>query len=89
MGLWTGALLVLLVNLLFGYRRASVRRRSGQWFLALFLPVLLIAALEIYTGLGRKLMSFPALVGSFCLGQFAGGRVRNIIQGRGPGRFKH
>ena len=89
MGLWTGTLLVFLVNLLSGYWRASVRRRSGQWFLALFLPVLLIAALEIYTGLGRKLMSFPALVGSFCLGQLVGGRVRNIIQGRGPGRFKH
>ena len=89
MGLWTLALLVFLINLLFGYWRASVRRRSGQWFLAMLLPVLLIVALEIYTGLGRKLMSFPVLVGSFCLGQFVGGRVRNIIQGRGPGRFRH
>ena len=89
MGLWTVALLVFLINLPFGYWRASVRRRSGQWFLALLLPLLLIVALEIYWGLGRKLMGIAALVGSFGLGQFVGGRVRNIIQGRGPGRFKH
>jgi hypothetical protein len=89
MGLWTVALLVFLLNLPFGYWRASVRRFSGQWFLAVLLPVLLIVAPAIYPGLGRKLMSFPVLVASFCLGQFVGGRVRNIIQGRGPGRFKH
>ena len=89
MGLWTVALLVFLINLPFGYWRASVRRLAGLWFLALLLPVLLIVALEIYTGLGRKLMSLPALFVAFALGQFVGGRVRNIIQGRGPGRFKH
>jgi len=89
MGLWTVALLVFLINLPFGYWRASVRRRSGPWFLAVLLPLLLITAAEIYWGLGRKLMSFPVLVVSFCAGQFVGGRARNIIQGRGPGRFKH
>jgi len=89
MSLWTAALLVFLINLPFGYWRASVRRRSGQWLLALLLPALLVVALEIYSGLGRKLVSFPVLAVSFYTGQFVGGRVRNIIQGRGPGRFRH
>jgi hypothetical protein len=89
MGLWTVALLVFLLNLPFGYWRASVRRRSSQWFLAVLLPVPLGIAPSVFSGLGWKLISFPVLVGAFFLGQFVGGRVRNIIQGRGPGRAMH
>jgi hypothetical protein len=86
MGLWTVALLVFLLNLLFGYGRASVMRLSPRWFLAALLPVLLVVALKIFSGLGWKLISLPVLVGAYLLGQFVGGRLRNIIQGRGPGR---
>ncbi len=89
MNLWTVALLVLLINLPFGYWRASVRKHSRQWFLALLLPVLLGIALRIFLGVGFKLISFPVMIGAFVLGQFVGGRVRNIIQGRGPGRAHH
>jgi hypothetical protein len=86
MGLWTVAILVFLLNLPFGYWRASVRRLSPKWFLAALLPVLLVVALKIFSGLGWKPMTFPALVVAFLLGQFVGGKLRNIIQGRGPGR---
>ena len=89
MSLWTVALLVFLINLPFGYWRASVRKLSRQWFLAVHLPVPLVIALRIFSGLGWKWMSVPVLVGAFFLGQFVGGRVRNIIQGRGPGRAHH
>ena len=89
MSLWTVALLVFLLNLPFGYWRASVRKLSGSWFLAVLLPVPLVIALIIFLGLGWKLITFPVLVGAFFLGQFVGGRVRNIIQGRGPGRMHH
>lgn len=89
MSLWTVALLVFLINLPFGYWRASVRKHSPQWFLAVHIPVPLVIALRIFSGLGWKLISFPVLVGAFFLGQFVGGRVRNIIQGRGPGRSHH
>jgi hypothetical protein len=89
MSLWTVALLVFLINLPFGYWRASVRKMSRQWFLAVHLPVPLVIALRLYSGLGFQLVSFPVIVGAFFLGQFVGGRVRNIIQGRGPGRMHH
>lgn len=89
MSLWTVALLVFLINLPFGYWRASARKLSTQWFLALHLPVPLVIALTIFLGLGWKLISFPVIIGAFCLGQFVGGRLRNIIQGRGPGRAHH
>jgi hypothetical protein len=86
MGFWTVALLAFVIDLPFGYRRASVRRFSPQWLLAALLPVPLIIALGIYSGLGFKLISFPVIVGAYFLGQFVGGKVRHIIQGRGPGR---
>ena len=89
MGLWTVALLVFLLTLPFGYWRASARKLSRQWFLALHLPVPLVIALGIYSGRGWTPVSFPVLIGAFLLGQFVGGRLRNIIQGRGPGRLKH
>lgn len=86
MGLWTVALLFFVINLPFGYCRASVMRLSPKWFLAALLPVLLVVTLRIFSGLVWKPMSFPVLVGAFLLGQFVGGKLRNIIQGRGPGR---
>jgi hypothetical protein len=89
MSLWTVALLVFLLSLPFGYWRASVRRMSPRWFLAAGVPVPLAVALGIYSGLGFKPMSFPVIAVAFLLGQFVGGKVRNIIQGRGPGRFAH
>ena len=89
MGLWTVALLVFLINLPFGYWRASVRKLSRRWFLAVHIPVPLVIALRIYSGLGFRLISFPVIIGAFFLGQFVGGRLRNIIQGRGPGRAAH
>jgi hypothetical protein len=84
MSLWTVALLVFLLNLPFGYWRASVKKLSRQWFLAVHLPVPLVIALRIYSGLGWKPLSFPVLIGAFFLGQFVGGKVRHLIEGRGP-----
>jgi hypothetical protein len=89
MGLWTVALLVFLIDLPFGYWRASVRKKSRRWFLALLAPALLVLILSIYSRLGFKLITFPVIVCAFFLGQFVGGRLRNIIQGRGPGRQVH
>ena len=89
MSLWTVALLVFVLSLPFGYWRASVRRKSGRWFLAVCAPAALAVALGIYSGRGFGLTSLTVIVGAFLLGQFVGGKVRNIIQGRGPGRFAH
>ena len=84
MGLWTVALLVFLLNLPFGYWRASSKKFSRQWFLAVHLPVPLVIALSLYSGMGWKPVSFPVLVGAFFLGQFVGGKVRLLISGKGP-----
>lgn len=89
MSLWTFAPLFFMLCLPFGYWRASVKRLSAQWFAALLLPAALVVALRFFLGLGWKPVSFPVLAVAFLLGQFAGGKVRHIIQGRGPGRTAH
>lgn len=86
MGLWAFALLVFLLSLACGYWRASVRKNSRQWMLALFVPALGIVAFRIYSGLDFGLKTYSAAAVAYLLGEFVGGRLRNIIQGRGPGR---
>ena len=86
MGLWTFALLIFLFSLACGYWRASVRKASRQWMLAMFLPAAFIIALRNYSELDIGLKTYSAAAVAYCLGQFVGGRIRNIIQGRGPGR---
>ena len=72
------ATLVFLINLPFGYWRSRVPTRSRQWFLAIHLPVPLVIALRVLSGLGWQLSSFPVLVGAFFLGQYVGGRLSRL-----------
>jgi hypothetical protein len=71
------ALIVFLLNIPFGYWRASVPKFSAQWILAIHLPVPFVIALRIYSGLGWQLLSFPLMIGAFFLGQFCGARLRH------------
>jgi len=80
MGLWAVAVLVFLVNLPFGFWRAGVEKLSRQWFLAIHLPVPLVVALRVFSGLGWRPVSFPVLIGAFFLGQYAGGLLRRLLR---------
>lgn len=72
--LWVVAIFIFLLNLPFGYWRARVRKFSLQWVLAIHLPVPLVIACRIFSGLGWHLMTFPVMIGAFFLGQFVGGK---------------
>lgn len=74
--LWVVAILVVLVNLPFGYWRAGVRKFSFAWFLAVHAPVPLVVCLRILAGLGWKIATFPILVGAYFAGQYVGGILR-------------
>ena len=69
---------VFVINVPFGYWRAGTPARSRQWFLAVHLPVPLVIALRVLSGLGFQLASFPVIVGAFFLGQYVGGRLRRL-----------
>jgi len=76
MKLWGVAAAVLALNIPFGYWRATTRKFSWQWILAVHLPVPAVIAMRILSGLGWQLISFPVLIGAFFLGQFSGGRLK-------------
>ena len=76
------SVLVFLINVPFGSWRARVPARSRQWFLAVHLPVPLVIALRVFSGLGFQPASFPLIVGAFFLGQYVGGRVRRLSGAR-------
>lgn len=82
MSLWLVAAIVLFLNLPFGFWRSKVRKFSWQWILAIHLPVPMIIALRLYSGLGFQLISFPILISAFFLGQYAGGRINRLLTGR-------
>jgi hypothetical protein len=73
-------LLIIVFNIPFGYWRANVVKFSVQWFLAIHLPVPLVALLRKYTGsdgLGLTLLIF--LVAYF-LGQYIGGHISKKLR---------
>jgi len=72
------AVLVFLINIPFGSWRAGVPARSPRWFLAVHLPVPLVIALRVLSGLGFQFASFPVIVGAFFLGQYVGGKLPRL-----------
>jgi hypothetical protein len=74
---------VFFFNLPCGYWRAHAGKFSLQWFLAVHVPVLVAVSLRVLSGLGWHLVTFPALVGAYCVGQFLGGRIYGLWKKRG------
>lgn len=70
-------LLVFIINIPFGFWRASVRKLSVKWFLAIHIPVPFIILLRIYGNIGFAFYTYIFLVGAFFLGQRFGGYVYN------------
>jgi hypothetical protein len=81
--LWVVALLVLLLNVPFGYWRQGVRKFSLAWFVAVHAPVPVVAGLRIASGLGFRWSTFPVIVAAYFAGQFLGGRLRRRLRPAG------
>ena len=76
------ALAVVTINIPCGFWRAGTRKFSPAWFAAVHLPVPVVAAMRHFSGLGWQLSTVPVLVGSYFLGQWLGGRLRQWYGGR-------
>ena len=61
-----------ILNIPFGYWRASEKTFSLNWFLSIHLPIPFIIMLRIYSNIGFALYTYPILVFSFFAGQFLG-----------------
>jgi TctA family transporter len=73
--LWIVGLFIFVLNLPFGFWRARVQRFSAQWLLAIHLPIPIVVACRVFSGLGWHVTTFPVMIGAFFLGQFVGGKL--------------
>lgn len=80
MNLWAVALIVLAVNIPFGFWRSGARKFSVAWFTAIHAPVPLVAALRVYSGIGFQWKTLPLIVAAYVAGQTLGGRLRSFSQ---------
>jgi len=74
--IWAVAAAVFTLNLPFGFWRASVPRFSRPWLLAVHVPVPIVVALRLFSGLGFQLGTFPVTIGAYIGGQLIGGALR-------------
>lgn len=75
------SIFVFILNIPFGYWRANVRRFSGQWFLAIHIPVPFIIALRLFSGIGFGWETYIFLVAGYFLGQQAGTFIMKWVHG--------
>ncbi len=68
-------IIVVLLNIPFGYWRENVKKFSLSWFLSVHVPVPMIIFLRIRLGLGWELTTYPFLIGSYFIGQLLGART--------------
>ena len=73
-------LIVLFLNLPFGYWRGGVKKFSFQWALAIHLPIPIVIALRFAFHLGFQLYTYPFMVGAFFFGQWFGAKIRKNRQ---------
>jgi uncharacterized membrane protein YhaH (DUF805 family) len=66
------SLIVLVLNIPFGYWRANVRKFSWQWILSIHIPVVVIIAIRLLSHLGFAWYTYVFIVSAFFLGQQTG-----------------
>jgi len=76
-------LIVFLMNIPFGYWRGNVRKFSWQWVLSIHIPVPIIVALRIFSGIGFAWYTYVFLVSAFLTGQKLGAILHNNEQKAG------
>lgn len=72
------ALVVLMLNVPFGYWRAGVRKFSLQWALAIHIPVPFVVLLRVTSGIGYHWTTYPFMIVAFFAGQQLGAATRRI-----------
>ena len=69
------SIVILIINIPFGYWRANVKKLSWQWIFAVHIPVLFVFMLRILVHVGFAWYTFVFLVIAFFLGQSIGAYI--------------
>ena len=75
MNIIIASLIILFINIPFGYWRANVNRFSAQWISAIHIPVLIVVLLRFYSDIGFEFYTYPLLIAAYFLGQFLGSKI--------------
>lgn len=73
------SVLVLFLNIPFGYWRANVKHFSLQWYLSVHIPVPFIIALRVFCDIGFSWYSYVFLVTAFFIGHKLGSLIHNYL----------
>jgi hypothetical protein len=73
------SLVVIILNIPFGYWRTNVKNYSFQWFLAVHIPVPFIVALRIFSDIGFSGYTYLFLVSAFFIGQKVGSAIHKYL----------
>jgi len=66
------SLIILILNIPFGYWRGNVKKFSLQWILSVHIPVPFVIFLRIYSNIGFEFYTYIFLVSAFFIGQKLG-----------------
>jgi hypothetical protein len=80
MRLFLVAISIIVLNVPFGYWRTNVKKFSLQWILAIHLPIPVIIAERIFSGIGFSSVSYPVLIVAFIVGQLASQRIYHFMK---------
>ncbi len=72
------ALLVLLINIIFGYWRSNTRRFSIRWLMVIHIPIALAIGIRLLL-LEWNWAMIPIFAVVFSVGQYAGGIIRSRL----------
>lgn len=74
------ALLVLILNIPFGYWRSNVKKLSLQWILAVHIPVPLVIAIRFMSDIGFHGSTYPVFVLAYFSGQYFGAMIHRRLK---------
>ena len=73
-------IVIIFINIPFGYWRANVKKFSIQWVLAVHIPVPIIIAIRILTEIGFIWYTYIFLVTAFFIGQKIGSIIYHYLK---------
>ena len=74
------SLAVVIINIPFGYWRASTKQFSAPWFLAIHIPVIFVITLRLVSHLGFAWYTYPVMIAAFFLGHQLGSLVNKKLR---------
>jgi hypothetical protein len=75
------AVLILIVNLPFGFWRGGLRKFTLPWLVAVHAAVPIAVLLRMLLGVGWRLSTLPILIAAYFTGQLLGSTVRGWSRG--------